>query len=59
MFKLSSNGKGMIFGPNGILAHGKIIMAPMEHTPMVYSFNEKGIVLWEILFRSGNGHGKR
>ena len=45
MFKLSSNGKGMIFGPNGILAHGKIIMAPMEHTPMVYSFNEKGIVL--------------
>ena len=26
---------------------------------MVYSPNEKGIVLWKIVFRSGNCHGKR
>ena len=37
----------------------KSIMARMEHTPMVYSLIEKGMVLWKILFRSGNGYGKR
>ena len=32
----------------------KFIIAPMEYTP-----NGKGTVLWEITFRSGDGHGKR
>ena len=40
LFKLSPNGRGMIFGPNG-----KDIMAPMECTPMVYNCNGKGMVL--------------
>ena len=34
-------------------------LASMEYTPMVYSPNGKGMVLWKILFWSGNGHGKR
>ena len=37
----------------------KGIMAPMKYTPMVYSPNGKGMVLRKILFRSGNGLGKR
>ena len=32
--------KRMIFGPNG-----ESIMTPMEHSPMVCSLNEKGMVL--------------
>ena len=40
MLKLSSSGKGTIFGPNG-----KGIMAPIEDTPMVYSLNAKYMVL--------------
>ena len=34
-------------------------LAPMKYTPMVYSPNGKGMVPWKIIFRSGNGHGKR
>ena len=37
----------------------KDIMAQMEYTLMVYSPNGKGMVLWKIVFRSGNRHGKR
>ena len=44
----------MEYSPNG-----KSIIAPMKHTPMIYNFNEKGMILWKILFQSGNGHGKR
>ena len=29
----------------------------MEYTLMVYSPNGKGMVLWKIVFRNGNGHG--
>ena len=39
--------------------NGKGIMTPVEHTPMVYSLNEKYIVLWKIFFRTGNRHGKK
>ena len=35
-------------------ANGIGTVSPMEHTP-----NKKDMVLWEILFGSGNGHGKR
>ena len=34
-------------------------LAPMEYTPMVSSPNGEDMVLWKILFGSGNGHGKR
>ena len=34
-------------------------MATMKYNPMVYSPNEKGNILWKIVFRSGNCHGKR
>ena len=43
----------MEYSPNG-----KRIMAPMEYTLMVYSSNGKGMVLYNILFWSGNGHSK-
>ena len=45
MLKLSSNEKGMIFGPND-----KRIIAPMEHTPMVYILNEKCMVYERFFF---------
>ena len=51
--------KAWFLGPVDYSPNGKSIMAPMEHTSMVYSFNEKGMVLWNVLFWSGNGHGKR
>ena len=35
----------------------KDIMVPVENTLMIYSPNRKGIILWKIVFRSGNGHG--
>ena len=37
----------------------KGIMAPMEYTSMVYSPKAKAMVLWKIVFWSGNHHGKR
>ena len=40
MFKHSPNGKGMVYGPNG-----KGIMASLEYTLIIYSPNEKGMVL--------------
>ena len=39
--------------------NGKSIMAPMKYTPMVCSPSGKSMVLRKILFRSGNGPGKR
>ena len=59
MLTLSFSGKDMIFGPIEYSPNAKSIMAPMEHTPMVYRLNEKGMALWKGLFWSGNGHGKR
>ena len=53
MFKLSLIEKGMVYGSNG-----KDFMAPIECTLMVYSSNEKGMIPWNIIFRSGNLHGK-
>ena len=43
----------MEYSPNG-----KRIMALMEYILMVYSSNGKGMALYNILFWSGNGHGK-
>ena len=40
MIKHNSNGKGMVYGPNG-----KGIMASMEYTLMIYSPSGKGMVL--------------
>ena len=54
MFKHSPNEKDMVYGPNG-----KGIMASMEYTFIIYSPIEKGMVLWNIVFPSGNRHGKR
>ena len=45
MLTLSSSGKDMIFGPIEYSPNGKSIMAPMEHNPMVYRLNEKGMAL--------------
>ena len=53
MFKHSPDGKGMVYGPNG---HG--IMASIEYTLITYSTNVKGMFLWNIVFPSGNRHGK-
>ena len=54
MFKHSLNGKGRVYGPNG-----KGIMASMEHILITYSPNGKGMDLWNIVFLSGNRHGKK
>ena len=40
MFKHSPNGKDMAYSPNG-----KAIMASLEYTLIIYSLNEKGMVL--------------
>ena len=40
MFKHISNGKGMVYGPNG-----KGIIASLEYTLIIYSPNEKGMAL--------------
>ena len=37
----------------------KGIMGPIEYILKVYGPNGKGIILWKIVFRSGNRHGKR
>ena len=37
----------------------KGIIGPIEYILKVYGPNGKGIVLWKIVFRSGNRHGKR
>ena len=42
---------GMVYEPNG-----KDIMVPVENILMIYSPNRKGMILWKIVFRSGNGH---
>ena len=39
--------------------NGKGIMASLEYTLMIYSPNGKGMGLWNIVFPSGNRHGKR
>ena len=40
MFKPISNGKGMVYGPNG-----KGIIASLEYTLIIYSPNGKGMAL--------------
>ena len=54
MFKHIPNGKGMVYGPNG-----KGIMASLKYTLIIYGPNGKGTALWNIVFPSGNRHGKR
>ena len=45
---------GMLYDPNG-----KDIMVPMENTLIIYNPNKKGMILWKIVFRSGNRHGNK
>ena len=45
MFKHSPNGKGMVYGRNGIYPQRKGIMVPTGYTLMVYSPKGKGMVL--------------
>ena len=54
MLNHSPNGKGMVYGLNG-----KRIMVSMEFTLIIYSPNEKGMVLWNIVSPSGDRHGER
>ena len=54
MFEHSPNGKGIVYGPNG-----KGIMASMEYILIIYNPNGKGMDLWNIVFSSGNRHGKK
>ena len=54
MFKHSSNGKGMVCGPNG-----KGTMASMEYILIIYSPSPKGMGSWNIVLPSCNGHGKK
>ena len=49
----------MILAPMEYTRNGKTIMVPMEHTPWFIASIKKAMVLRKILFRSGNGHGKR
>ena len=44
----------MVYGPNG-----KGIMASLEYTLIIYIPNGKVMALWNIVFPSGNPHGKR
>ena len=37
----------------------KDIMVPVENTLIIYSPYRKGMNLWKIVFRSGNGHGHK
>ena len=53
MFKHSPSGKGMVYSPNG-----KGTMASIEYSLVIYSPNGKGMILWNIVFPSGNLHGK-
>ena len=45
--------------PVEYIPNGKGIIIPIEYTLMVYSPNGKVMVLWKIVFQSGNGLGKR
>ena len=45
MFKLSPNGKGMIFGVNRIWPQWKSHYGANLYTPMTYSLNGKSMVL--------------
>ena len=45
MFKQRTNGKDVVYGPNGIYPNGKGITAPKEYVLMVHSPNGKGMVL--------------
>ena len=51
--------KAWFMAPMEYSPNGKGIMAPVEYTPMVCSPNGKVMFLWKIIFRRGNGHGKR
>ena len=54
MFKHSPKGKDMVYGPNI-----KGTMASIEYTLMIYSLSGKSMVLWNIVFPTGNPHGKK
>ena len=45
--------------PVEYIPNGKGIIIPIEYTLMVYSPNGKVMVLWKIVFQSGNGLGKK
>ena len=49
MFEDSSNEIGIVKG----------IMTSMKYTFIIYSPNGKGMVLWNIVFPSGNGDDKK
>ena len=51
--------KAWFMAPMEYIPNGKGIIVPIEYTLTVYSPNGKDIVSWKIIFRSGNGHGKR
>ena len=51
--------KAWFMFPMEYILNGKGIIVPIEYTLTVYSPNGKGMVLWKIIFGSGNGHGKR
>ena len=51
--------KAWFMAPMEYSPNGKYVMAPMEYIPKFNSPNGKGMVLWTIIFRSGNGHVKR
>ena len=59
MFKLSPNTKGMISGLNGTKPKWKRYYGASGIYPHDLSPNGKDMVLRKILFRSGNGQGKR
>ena len=50
--------KAWFMAPMEYSPFGRDIMAPMDYTPMVNNPNGKGMVLWKIVYWSGNHHGK-
>ena len=55
MFKYSPNGKGMVHGTNGIKSQLKRHYDTNRIYSMVHSPSGKDMVLWKVLYRSGNG----
>ena len=57
-FKLCSVLKRNI-APMEYNANEKETMIQVEYNPIVSSSSEKSTILWQIIFRTGNRHGKR
>ena len=55
MFKHSPSGKGKIYSPHGVKPLWKRHYGTNEMYPTVYSRNRKDMVLWKILYQSGDG----